>query len=316
MAAENKSSYFNSVSSGLSCLEHSWKVLTVYPVLLLPIFLCSVIDALLTLYIKYFVNWDAYTTTMTYFMVFVFLLIFTFIYSLSALILLELLEQLERERSLSFSAAVLQAIGKDLPKALPIIFIWAILDFILRILDAINRKSDEDDNEPLDMENAAKTIAGYREFSFSGLAIQAVQKAIRMISFLIFPAIAWENLPPLKAAKKAMVILKIHTTEIIAGYFSTGAAAGLVFLPPALLFFASDHFKVQVPDLVWGFAILYITVAWSFYLYLEQNFLAALYLWHRKWEPEATLAEKEGRPVPRLQDIPQPSFLDDIADLK
>jgi hypothetical protein len=137
-----------------------------------------------------------------------------------------------------------------------------------------------------------------------------------MISFLIFPAIAWEGLSTFKAIKKGFTVFKVHSVEFVSGYLTTLAAGVIIFLPPGLLFYVNDKFHLKLPDPVWVVTIIYCGLAWSFYLYLEQIFTALLYLWNLKWEKEVVLGEKEGRAALSLHDVRQPSFLDNIPDLQ
>lgn len=50
-------------------------------------------------------------------------------------------------------------------------------------------------------------------------------------------------------------------------------------------------------------------------MYLEQLFMAQLYLWHQKWESAVEDAQKSGRPVPSLHDVDQPLLLAKVPDL-
>ena len=52
---------------------------------------------------------------------------------------------------------------------------------------------------------------------------------------------------------------------------------------------------------------LYIGCAWSYSIYLEQMFMAELYLWHLKWERSG----KAGS----IEQIPPPQLLDNVHEL-
>jgi len=136
-----------------------------------------------------------------------------------------------------------------------------------------------------------------------------------MVVFLILPAIAWENLSFGQAVKKGTALFKANLSEFVTGFTLTTVIAVVIFLPPAVTFFVVDNFNVVFPDWLWFLTIVYIAFAWSYLIYLEQMFTAYLYLWDYKWEKEVALAQKEGRPIPELKDIPKPSVLDDVNDL-
>ncbi len=316
MDGETKSPFFERAQSGGAILVHAFKVLDTYPVLFMPIFICWIFVAAGILYFNYVFDWDACSASETFLTAFLIIMGFTLIYSMAALMLLELLEQLERGRKFSIIAAVRETFMKDLPKALPVIVTWAFIDFCLTVLDVFSRDSKKGGNlgDEFTAENAAKTLAGYENTSIFDLGIEALEKGIRMISFLIFPAIAWEDLSTVAAVKKAFVILRVHTTEFVSGYLTTWAASAIIFLPPGLLFYITDKMGATLPDRVWVATIIYCGVGWSFYLYLEQMFAGLLYLWNKKWEQELGYAEESGASL-SLRDVRQPSFLDGIADL-
>jgi hypothetical protein len=220
---------------------------------------------------------------------------------------------------LSLSGAFQETISKDMVKILPIAIIWATIWFILTIIEALLSKKKEG-KEEFNAENAAKTLANYGEFSLSRTFIKALEKGIRMIIFLILPAVAWEDLSFAHAIKKGLGVLKSHLAEFASGYALTYAAAAIVFLPPAIIFELGTGRDGNPPlihfsDSVWVGVIIYIGFAWSFCMYLEQMFTANLYLWHLKWERKVESAKNQGQPLPEFKDVEQPSLLDNIPDL-
>ncbi|KAF5416465.1 MAG: hypothetical protein C5S48_02795 [Candidatus Methanogaster sp.] len=240
--------------------------------------------------------------------------IFSSILSFSNLLLLELIQQLESGKRFNLVSAFFEVVSKDLIKTLPITFIWVIIWFILTAIEALLSKMENRSGE-FSAENAAKTLAGYERFSLSRAFFEALQKGVRMIVFLILPAIAWEDKSPVKAIKKGLGVLKTHLAEFTTGFALTELAATIVFLPPGILFVISDEFEVTFPDFVWYIAIIYCAFAWSFSLFLEQMFAAELYLWHLIWEKECSIAKAENRELPKLREVKRPSVLDDVSDL-
>jgi hypothetical protein len=77
----------------------------------------------------------------------------------------------------------------------------------------------------------------------------------------------------------------------------------------------TDEFGIVLPDIAWIITIIYAAFAWSYSIYLEQMFSANLYLWHLRWEKECIEAQRAGRQLPALRDVPRPSILDEVPDL-
>jgi hypothetical protein len=164
-------------------------------------------------------------------------------------------------------------------------------------------------------ENAAQTLAGYGNFSLSSAFFGALKRGVRMIVFLILPAIARGNPSFTKAIKKGLGVFKVHLSEFVSGFVLTWLAAGIISLPAAILFYISDNFEVTFPTWVWVITIIYTGFAWSFYIYLEQMFAAGLYLWHLKWEKQIEEEKKLGKPLLNLRDIKRPSLVDEVPEL-
>lgn len=61
--------------------------------------------------------------------------------------------------------------------------------------------------------------------------------------------------------------------------------------------------------------MIYCAFVWSFALFLEQIFVAELYLWHLIWEREVKVAQERGEAEPALADVKHPCVLDDVPDL-
>lgn len=178
-----------------------------------------------------------------------------------------------------------------------------------------SKKEDSNEKESISAQNAAKTLAGYEGFSFFKASVKALEKGIRMIMFLILPALAWENLNFWRAVKKGVTVFKTHLSEFVTGFVLTGVATMIIFLPPTILFSIANQAKTPFPDWVWILTIIYLAFAWSYSIYLEQMFAAELYLWNMKWEKEVTKAQQKNVPAPSLRDVPKPSLLDEVREL-
>lgn len=234
--------------------------------------------------------------------------------SFSCSILLELIQQLETKKEINIIDAFKHTFTHNIIKILPIVLIWTIIWFILSVIQGLLSKKKEEE-QSFSIEDATKTLAGYETFSSLKIFIEIIQKGVRMVIFLILPAIAWENLSFWKSIKKGIIVFKSNLTEFATGFVLTNFVSVIIYLPPALLFYISDELKVSFPDRVWVITIIYIAFAWSYSIYLEQMFAAELYLWNHKWEKEVVKAQAENRPTPVLNDIPKPSILDEVNDL-
>jgi hypothetical protein len=104
-----------------------------------------------------------------------------------------MVEQMESDKPISIFQAVSDTLTKNLLKALPIIFVWSTLWFLIACIEMLtkkrNNKESSEDRE-LNARNAARELANIQEFSLGTLFLDSLKQGIRMLAFLIFPAIA------------------------------------------------------------------------------------------------------------------------------
>ncbi len=316
---------FEGIHNGWDMFKESFKVFARYPVMIFPLLLVWCVYAPVILYLRYGIKWKLLSDGEAIFILTAFIFGFTFLLAVSCSILLELIEQIETGKNPDLIKAVFDTMAFNLIKMIPIIIIWTIIWLILSIIEAILRRrkrSYDDDDESMTARGAAETLAGHSEnFSLSSAFIDALKKGVRMIVFLILPGIAWENLSCYSAVKKGFTIFRQHLYEFTAGFLLTEFAALIIFTPPAVMFLLGSSKKgrppiIEFPDFAWYLTIVYIAFAWSYTIYLEQMFVAELYLWHLKWEREynAAQSELEYKPV-SFYDVKRPSLLDDVSDL-
>jgi hypothetical protein len=300
---------------GWRLIIHSLNVFRAYPSFLVPIFFVWIVYASGILFLRYGYSWHTHELALDLAVTFLFIFAMSFLILISFTTVLEMIRQLEDDKP-SFGKAIGRALGKDMLRVLPLAFVWAIIWFVLTVLEALLSKSKKDStaDDTLTAQNAALTLANYGKFSFSEAFIEALQKGVRMVMFLILPAIAWDNLGMLKAIKKGLAVLRAHLGLFGSGYALTYAAAAVVFLPAVIIVeLGTSHHGhpplVHFPNYVWIATIIYMGFAWSLSMYLEQMFMAQLYLWHMNWEKEAAKALKEGRPQPAFETVPRPELL-------
>lgn len=307
---------FESVRDGWDLIFASFRVFGKYPLFIVPLFIVWIIYATIIIYFKFFFNWDNLSINMSILVVFLIIFCFTLLISFSCLVVLELIQQIETGNNLNLLTAFSETIKKDFIKIIPLALIWAVIWFILTIVEAILRKKKKSDTEnDFTARNVASTLSGEDEFSWSGFSIDLLQKGIRMIIFLILPAIAWEDMGFFKSIKRGFSVLRKNIMTFATGFTLTYLAAVIVFFPPAILLYVTGELEIALPDIVWFFVIIYIGIAWSYSLYLEQMFAAHLYLWHLRWEKKCESAIAAGKDPPRITAVNPPSILDEVPDL-
>ncbi len=282
-----------------------------YPKLLFPLMVCWCFYAPLLLYTMYYFPWDKYEISSVLFFIFLEILFLSLIFSWCTLVLLELIKMIETDNTLSLSKSILAG-SKNTIIALPIALIWAVIWFVITIVEAILSKGAHDTNN-FNMMSATKTLAGYEDVTLSGLFFDALKKGVRMITFLIYPAIAWERMGIISSMKKGLVIAKEHKAIFLNGFIATWIIGAIVFIPPGIIIYFSKW--INFHEVVWFITILYIAIAWSYSMFVEQMFVAELYMWHLLWEKEVKEAEKNNLNLPELSDIRKPRIMDNIPDL-
>ena len=314
--------FFKTFANGLSIILNSISIFISLPILIVPLLLTWLIYAPTVIYLKYFYAWEQYSTPQNLLVLFGFIVLLSVTLCFSCSWLLEMLQDIEERKSLGLISTFKRVLFENFVYILPIAIIWAFLWFILTVISAALSKKDKDDNRELTAQSAAETLAGYESFSFSRAFIDALEKGIRMIVFLIMPAIAWENLGSVAAIKKGLSVFRARLKQFTVGYALTYAATVLIFLPAGVMIQLGAKGKHGEPPLMhfsdhaWMGLIVYIGFAWSFSMYLEQMFTASLYMWHLKWEWLCKEAKKIGDPLPEFNDVRPPLILKTLPELR
>ena len=306
---------FKAINDGLHMIGHTFSVIRQYPVFILPLLGCWCVYAPLILYFKFGIAWEQQSLTVSLSLVFAAIFVLSSALSFSALVVLEMIQHIETGKEPDLLRAVFDAVSKNLFRALPIIVVWAMLWFFLTVLSAMFSKKDDDDNDrEMNVENAARALAGggFSYFSIKNL-IRLLNKALRMVVFLILPAIAWMDCGPIEATKRGFTALRQHLGQFATGFILSEGVAVLIGLPIGLLLYLKgDH---PLPDIVWLGVIFYSAFGWSFVMYVEQMFAAELFLWHVKWQRENKKLVEQNLPPVSLSEVPRPSLLDNIPEL-
>jgi len=303
---------FESIQNGLSIFGESVRILFKYPKFAVPLLVTWCILAPLTIYLRFMFPWENYPPLFLILIIFGTIYLCSFLFSLSCVILLELIRQHETGGDLRLGKALIETIQKDLPGILVIAFVWAIVWFILSVLKVLtSRKRGGYRHVPSPQEAATVLAGGGGVFSWLNLGISFFQKLVRMTVFLVLPAIAWEHKGPFNAIRRGLHVLREDAGEFLTVYAGTGVAEAIIYLPAII----AVKFIGQAPDIFWYGVIIYTACAWTFSMYLEQMSVALLFLWHKKWEVSMQDAEKNGKSLPQLGEVPMPSLLSDTTDL-
>lgn len=305
---------FDRWQKSCALLSHSLNVLRTYPVMFVPVLSVWLVFAPAYLYLRFQFHWDQHGTLAQFGVSFLFIATLSALLLLSCDVVLHLIRQIESGRP-SLGQAVRDAITRDFLRLLPLAFTWAIVWFALLVIDALlTRERDENDamEESLDAQSAAEALAGDGDFSLSAAFVQALQKGVRMVMFLVVPAIAWEGLGVVEAANRGIDILRENKAEFARGYALTYVATFAAAVPAALVILlgSSRHGSpiIVFPQWVWAGLIIYLGLLWSLTIYLEQLFMAQIYLRHLTWERAVRDALDQNKEMPELVDTPCPEM--------
>jgi hypothetical protein len=300
------------VKTGFELVVDSGRVFRRYPRLVVPLLGTWVVIAALTLWWQFFRPSLAQRGLLVLGFGVIFLQ--AFVLALSCSLLLEMVEQVERGGAPSLSRALGDTVRENLLSMLPLIVVWSVVWFLLSVVEAF---FEDDSGEPGDFsaENAARALGGGNT-SLLGLGFDALKKGVRMLVFLVLPAIAWEDRDFVAASRRGYGVFRDNVAAIATGFSLTYLVAGALFLPAVVIFEASDLGLITLSATEWSLVVGYLGVAWSFSIYLEQMFVADLFLWHKEWEQAVDAARRDGRSEPSMRDVPRPTLLDDVASLE
>ena len=292
---------------GFEIMGQSVKFFFKHPKSIFPVFITWVIYTGTVTYI--YMNYDlsALTTQQILLLAYAFTFLFTFLVSVSSLILLELIEQNELEGKMSIFTALKDTLLKDLFRTIPIIICWSIIKFLLLLLEVIVRTAEAKSKKRSSFRRHRSRVASR--------AIDMLKDGVRMGVMLMLSAIAWEEISPKQAMSKGMYVYKSHFTSMVTGIALSRVLKLIVFLPVIVLLIVVNM-GTTVHLYVWYGALIYTGLAWSYGILVEQLFTAELYLWYKLFKDQVELAERNGTPPPSsINDVKRPSFIDNIPDM-
>jgi len=300
------------VRTGVELVADAFRVFRRFPRLVVPLVATWVFVALLTLWLRFFR--PEVGLPMELLLGFGVVVLQALLLAISCSLLLEMVEQVERGGPPSLRRAAADTVGGNLLSMLPLVVVWSVVWFGLLVLEAVF-EDDSRGSGDYSAENAARALTG-GESSLLGVGFQALRKGVRMLVFLVLPAIAWEGRGFRDALRRGYGVFRDNVAAVATGFSLTYLIAGALFLPVVVLLEATDVGVLQLSTTQWYLVIGYVGAAWSFSIYLEQMFVADLFLWHVEWEQAVAAARRDGRDPPSMRDVPRPTLLDDVASLE
>lgn len=301
--------FFWKIKSSFGIISETFKSIGKYPILLLPIFITWVMIAALVIYINYYftfpeVDWQIYLIC---FLIFWFV---SFVLTFTSWIMVEIVRQIETDWNINFWIAFSSNL-ENIWKLLGLSFIWALLWFILVVIEAILSKAKEKSswNWNINYEWVARTL-GWDGWVFSWLWLQVIKDVLRLAVFLSVPAMLWEKKWVFSWIKEWAKIIWKHPVEFLWIYWSMLLIGILMALPLAIIFSISDSWT-GLSNVIWISVIIYEWVIWTFSMYMEQMSTTLLFLWHMKWENQKV---SEWDNLKSISKIEKPSLTDDIFE--
>lgn len=310
-------------------IDSSFRVFLTYPRLLFPIIFMWIIYIPVLIFGINHINWYSSNLRDIIYPLFFLYFIFTTLTAIACSTLLEMIEQIENKREISFLKALKITFTENFNDILPILIVWSVLWIAATSIELIfsrvrkvyktyrdvtSTNIKEEVEDEVDM--AINFLKGDIKFTPSVLFIEVLKRGLRMIVFLILPAIAWDNLDFYDATKKAFKIITSEFLTFASGFLTTGIVILFIFLPPAIALYLQWTGNIQMKPFNYFVMAVYVLFALSYAMYIEQMFMAQIYLWYRKWEEIALKSVEKGYRIPPIEDIPVPSILDNINDLK
>lgn len=245
---------------------------------------------------------------------------------ISCSILMEIIQQKETGKRINLGKAIADTFLKNGFKLILLSIIWLILFLLLGIIQWIVKRKINQTVRRTGIRNiSAKGITmnadtlqdmtGIHTESVLSALFKGLARGIRMMCFLIVPAFAWENLGFGKSLSRGTRILKARIHEFITGFALSSLIKYLIGLPIGVMIYFAYKKGYHFDSWQLIAVALYALFTWSFMIFLEQFFIAELYLWQLKYERACVIAGEQGVPMPSIESIERPSFLDDMPDL-
>ncbi|CAN5182744.1 hypothetical protein BH11PAT4_BH11PAT4_3680 [soil metagenome] len=220
-------------------------------------------------------------------------LLLLFVHSLvtifSASIILEMIQQWEASRRMSYFKAFWHSATRNLGVLLPLAATLTIKVFVINVIS-----------------NMLKSVAGRSPAASAAVSVgeELAERYLQMRTFLVIPAVAWENLGSVAAGERVDRALRVFGPEFNRGFWRYNFYTFLLNLPVAFVAFliAEDVVPVSATILFATIAYGFMTVAFS--MVAQVLYTAQLYFWYLQYEAaKEKLTPEEARDLV-IGDVP------------
>jgi hypothetical protein len=291
------------IQSGWSVFKRTLKLIFSKPYLLIPMIIAWLALVFASIWFNSTYNLETMEILELLLVLFASTFLSTFTIGIASLFILEMIEQLETRGKINPFKALFDMLSKDLWRALPIIILWSLADFILILiisfLDSLRKRK-----------NRPKRPKGPIQ-----RAVEAFRDLVRMGSMMVFTVIAWENLGPKQSFDKGYRVFKYRFSELLVGWGLNKVMGILLVIPVILVYIGLQANLLPLQATLIGL-IIYISIMWSLRKLIEQLFVSELYLWYLHYERAKAKAMSTGsEPPASLYDVERPFFTDKNYDL-
>src|SRR5437867_1443476 len=131
------------MKAGWALLAHSLRVFRKHPIFIIPILITWCAYAPSIIYLKYFFPWQRYNVGEDLAVVFLEIFLISLLVLASCTLMLEMIRQMEMGNRPSLLKATGRLVGKDMAGVIPLALIWAVIWFILTLIEMLLRRRTE-----------------------------------------------------------------------------------------------------------------------------------------------------------------------------
>ena len=290
------------IRDGFTIFKNNLGFIIKHPFTLLPLLLALGASGWGAYYARTLVDVDALTVAELLGMAYLISAISTFSISIAALFIVELLEQHETTGVMNPFTALGDLLTKDLWRALPIIILWSIIDFLISLLINMLAAARRD----------RKNSRRRHRKSWLEHALEAFQIMFRMKMMLAFTIIGWDSKGPIASYDRASHIYKTNFSTGLTGVGLSKFVSFISMVPAILVLVIGQNIGAPQGTL-YTIVLVYLIIAWSIGRLIEQLYVSELYLWHLHYE--TAKQRSTSNKTLTLIDVKRPSFSDNKQDL-
>ncbi|AIO19291.1 hypothetical protein KQ51_01415 [Candidatus Izimaplasma bacterium HR1] len=287
------------IREGFAIYKKNFIFIFKHPFTLIPFLLALGASIFAGIYVNSVFDLDSLSIVQLLGLVYLLTIVSTFSISVASLFILELLEQHETTGKMRPLKALADMLTKDLWRALPIIIVWSIIDFIITLILAVFSALRKNKN------GRTTRPAGPLE-----RAVRILQTTVRMGMMVIFTVIAWDDKGPKASFDEGMKVYKNSLATMLTGVGVSEITAIILIVPLILVQLLSKFVYIPI-DIFLPATYIYLAVSWSIGKLIEQLYVSELYLWNIHYEK----ALENNENITSIYDVRKPSFTDNSFDL-